>query len=118
MTDIEESSRGRRILLYQGFGYRMNLEKNDTIYWRCCVGKGHTPIRTNIFKNSDATRAYGVGKHNRPGDRSNAYGDNTHCDANACYDASSRGRPKRTQKRIKYHEYNNGINNYFLEYIL
>ena len=80
MANIEKSSRGGRILLYQGFGYRKNLEKNDTIYWRCCVGKCHTPIRTNVFKNSDTNRVYDVGKHNDPGDRSDVYDDNRHCD--------------------------------------
>ena len=53
-----------------------NLEKNDTIHWRCCVGKCHTPIRKIVFFNSDAIRAYGVGKHNHPGDRSDVYDDN------------------------------------------
>ena len=57
-----------------------NLEKNDTIYWRCCVGKCHTPIRTNVFKNLDTIRVYGVEKHNHPRDRSNVYDDNRHCD--------------------------------------
>ena len=79
MANIEESTRGGRILLYQGFRYMKNLEKNDTIYWRCCVEKFPTPIRTNVFKNSDTIRVYGVGKHNHPGDRSNVYDDNTHC---------------------------------------
>ena len=32
MAYIEESTRGGRILLYQGFRYMKNLEKNDTIY--------------------------------------------------------------------------------------
>ena len=78
MANIEESTRGGRILLYQGFRYMKNLEKNDTIYWRCCVGKCHTPIRTNVFKNSDTIRVFGVGKHNHPVDRSNVYDDNRH----------------------------------------
>ena len=34
----------------------------------------------NVFKNSDAIRVYGVGKHNHPGDRSKVYDDNRHCD--------------------------------------
>ena len=80
MANIEESKRGGRILLYQGFRYMKNLEKNDTIYWRCCVGKCHTPIRTNVLKNLDTIRVYGVGKHNHPRDRSNVYDDNRHCD--------------------------------------
>ena len=80
MANIEESARGGRILLYQGFRYMKNLEKNDTIYWRCCVGKCHTSIRTNVFKNFDTIRVYAVGKHNHPGDRSNVYVDMRHCD--------------------------------------
>ena len=35
------------------------------------------------FKNSDAIRDYGVGKHNHPGDRSDVYGDNRHSDDDA-----------------------------------
>ena len=54
-----------------------NMKKNDTIYWRCCVGKCHTSIRSNVFNISDAIRVYGVGKHNHPGDHSNVYDDNT-----------------------------------------
>ena len=73
MANIEGSSRGGRILLYQGFRCRKNLEKNGTIYWRCCVGKCHTPIRTNVFKNSDAIRVYGVGKHNHQHHRHYVY---------------------------------------------
>ena len=80
MANIEESTRGGRILLYQGFRYMKNLEKNDIIYWRCCVGKCHTSIRTHVFKNLDTIRVYGVGKHNLPGDRSNVYEDNRHCE--------------------------------------
>ena len=53
---------------------------NDTIYWRCCVGKCHTLIRTNVFENSDAIRVYGVGTHSHPGHRSDICDDNTHCD--------------------------------------
>ena len=83
MANIEESTRGGRIVLYQGFRYMKNLEKNDTIYWRCCVGKCHTPIRTNIFKNSDAIRVYGVGKHNHPGDRSDVCDDSRYSDDDA-----------------------------------
>ena len=59
MANIEESTRGGRILLYQLFRYMKNLEKNDTIYWSCCVAKCHAPIRTNVFKNSDTIRVYG-----------------------------------------------------------
>ena len=83
MANIEESSKGGSILLYQRFRYGKNLKKNDTIYWRCCVGKCHTPIRTNVFKNSDAVRVYGVGKHNHPADRSDVYDDNRHSDDDA-----------------------------------
>ena len=83
MANIEESSREERILLNQGFRYRKNPEKNDTIYWRCFVGKCHTPIQTNVFKNSNAITVYGVGKHNHPGDRSNVYDDNRNCDDDA-----------------------------------
>ena len=80
MANIEGSSRGGSILLYQEFRYKKNLKKNDTIYWRCCVGKCHTPIRPNVFKNFDATTVYGVGKYNDPGDRSDVYDDNRHSD--------------------------------------
>ena len=83
MANIEESSREGSILLYQGFRYRKNLEKNDTLYWRCCVGKCHTLIRTNVFKNSNAIRVYCVGKLNHPRDRSNIDDVNRHCDDNA-----------------------------------
>ena len=83
MANIEESSRGGRILLYQGFWYRKNLEKNDTIYLRCCVGICHASIPTNVFKNSNAIGVYGVGKHNHPGNRSDVYDDNRHCDDDA-----------------------------------
>ena len=83
MANIEESLRGWSILLYQGFRYRKNLERNDSIYLRCWVRKCHTPIRTNVFKNSDAIRVYGVGKHNHPGDRSDVYDDNRHSDDDA-----------------------------------
>ena len=83
IANIEESSRGGDILLYQEFRYRKNLEKKDTIYWRCCVGKCHTPIRTNDFKNSDAIRVDVVGNHNHPGDRPDAYDDNRRSDNDA-----------------------------------
>ena len=37
----------------------------------------------NVFKNTDAIRVYGVGKHNHPGDRSDVYDDNRHSDDDA-----------------------------------
>ena len=34
----------------------------------------------NVFKNSDAIRVYGLGKHNHPGGHSDVYDDNRHID--------------------------------------
>ena len=42
-------------------------------------------FQQTFLKNYDAIRAYGVGKHNHPGDRSNVYDANKHFDNNADY---------------------------------
>ena len=81
MAYIEESSRGGRILLYQGF--RSGSVWKRMIPYIGVFGKCHTPIRTNVFKNVDAIRVYGVGKHNHPGDRPDVHDDSRNSDDDA-----------------------------------